>query len=90
MRRIRYPVACSLDGVIAEPDGGFDWIPPEPSFDFEAHLAQFDTQPAIVPVLLGDGLPLPPSPAARRRLSLVRHRVYPRGMVLLEYAVERR
>lgn len=43
MRRIRYQVACSLDGFIAGPDDDFDWIPPEPSFDFDAHFAQFDT-----------------------------------------------
>lgn len=43
MRRIRYQVACSLDGYIATAEDAFDWIIPEPSFDFEAHMAQFDT-----------------------------------------------
>jgi len=43
MRRIRYQVACSLDGFIATAEDAFDWITPEPSFDFEAHMAQFDT-----------------------------------------------
>ena len=43
MRRIRYQVACSLDGYIAGPNDEFDWITPEPSFDFEALYAQFDT-----------------------------------------------
>ncbi|MEX2530559.1 MAG: dihydrofolate reductase family protein [Gemmatimonadota bacterium] len=43
MRRIRYQVACSLDGFIAGPDDGFDWITPEPTFDFEVLFAQFDT-----------------------------------------------
>lgn len=42
MRRIRYQVACSLDGYIAGPNDQFDWITPEPSFDFEALYAQFD------------------------------------------------
>lgn len=42
-RRIRYQVACSLDGYIAGPDGDFGWITPEPAFDFEEHYAQFDT-----------------------------------------------
>ncbi|HEX2517169.1 MAG TPA: dihydrofolate reductase family protein, partial [Chloroflexota bacterium] len=45
-------------------------------------------EPAVVPVLLGGGVPLLPSPAARTRLSLSRHRVYPKsGIVLLEYTV---
>lgn len=170
MRRLRYQVACSLDGFIAGPNDDFDWITPEPSFDFDALYAQFDTllmgrrtyeavqgmadafrekqvvvvstslrpeehagieviaedleqrvrallarpgrdvwlygggrlfaellaldlvdtvEPAIIPILLGDGVPFLPSPAVRRRLTLARHEVYPSGMVLLEYDVAR-
>jgi dihydrofolate reductase len=170
MRRVRYQVACSVDGYIAGPDDDFDWIPPEPTFDFDALHAQFDTlvmgrrtyevvrgmiggfggkrivvasrtlrpaehpgvevvgdglearvrelragagldiwlygggalcaqllawdlvdtvEPAILPILLGDGVPLLPAPAVRRRLTLTGQRAYPGGMVLLEYAVER-
>ena len=41
---------------------------------------------AVIPVLLGDGLPLLPPTAQRARLKLLRHRVYPRtGTVSLEY-----
>ena len=41
---------------------------------------------AIIPVLLGGGLPLLPSPAERAKLKLVRHRVYSRsGTVSLDY-----
>lgn len=43
MRRIRYQVACSLDGYIAGPNGEVDWIPPEPDIDFQAFFDQFDT-----------------------------------------------
>lgn len=170
MRRIRYQVACSLDGFIAGPEDEVDWIPPEPSFDFEALYAQFDTllmgrrtfemvrgmgeslrgkevivasrslrqedhpgievvgdglehrirelrsepgldiwlygggtlfsqvlawdlvdtvEPAILPVLLGAGVPLMPPAAARHRLTLERHQAYPGGMMLLEYSVDR-
>lgn len=170
MRRVRYQVACSLDGFIAGPDDEFDWISPEPSFDFEALHAQFDTllmgrrtyeivraagesfrgkrvvvasrtlrpndhpeielvsedledrirelrtqpgrdiwlygggdlfsqvltwnlvdtvEPAIMPILLGDGIPFLPSPSVRRQLTLVAHRAYPGGMVLLEYEVQK-
>jgi dihydrofolate reductase len=43
---------------------------------------------AIIPVLLGDGLPLLPHPAQRRKLQLVKHRIYEKtGTVSLEYAV---
>jgi dihydrofolate reductase len=43
MRRLRYQVAMSLDGFIAGPNGEFDWIVPDPAFDFAALYAQFDT-----------------------------------------------
>ncbi len=47
-------------------------------------------EPAVVPVLLGEGIPMLPSPAARTRLSLRNHRLYPKsGIVLLEYTVGR-
>lgn len=169
MRRVRYQVACSLDGFIAGPNDEFDWIPPEPSFDFEALYAQFDVllmgrrtyeivraagerfrgkhvivasrslrqedhaevevvgeglearvrelraqpgrdiwlygggelfsqllawnlvdtvEPAVIPILLGDGMPLLASHGVHRRLALVGHRAYPGGMVLLEYTVQ--
>lgn len=168
MRRVRYQVACSLDGFIAGPDDDFDWIPPEPTFDFEALFAEFDVlvmgrrtwdvvrasgesfpgkhvvvasrtldaaahpdveivgdglrdriaelregsggdvwlygggdlfaqvlawdlvdtvELALMPILLGGGIPFLPGPAARHRLDLTGLRRYPSGMVLLEYAV---
>ncbi len=168
MRRVCYQVACSLDGYIAGPDDDFSWIPPEPTYDFAALYARFDTlimgrrtyeavrgmgqsfegkkiivasrtlgpddhpdvevvgaglearvrelrqgeggdiwlhgggalfaqllawglvdtvEPAILPILLGDGIPLLPAPAVRRRLTLTGHRAYPGGMILLEYDV---
>ena len=43
MRRIRYGVAMSLDGFIAGPNGEYDWIEPDPDFDFAELWAQFDT-----------------------------------------------
>jgi dihydrofolate reductase len=43
---------------------------------------------AIVPVLLGGGIPLLPSPAGRRKLKLRNRRVYEKsGIVALEYDV---
>ena len=169
MRRIRYQVACSLDGFIAGPNDDFDWIKPEPTYDFDALYAQFDTllmgrrtyelvrgmsgvfrdkrvivasrslkaeehpdveivsdglearvrdlraeegrdiwlfgggdlfaqmlswnlvdtvELAIIPILLGGGVPFLPSPAPRRSLTLTGTQAYPGGMVLLEYIVE--
>lgn len=42
---------------------------------------------AVIPVLLGGGLPLLPHPATRSTLRLVNHRIYPKtGTVSLEYA----
>jgi dihydrofolate reductase len=171
MRRLRYQVACSLDGYIAGPNGEIDWIVEEPAIDFDALFAQFDTlvmgrttyeevramgfgfqdkrvvvlsrtlrpedhpgveivasevearvralkeevsekdvwlfgggqvfgrlldaglvdtvEPAIIPVLLGGGTPFLPSPAARTALALRSHRVFPSGIVWLEYDVRR-
>lgn len=43
---------------------------------------------AIVPVLLGGGIPLLPPPAKRAKLNLTSHKVYEKtGIVSLEYAV---
>lgn len=43
---------------------------------------------AIIPVLLGGGIPFLPPPAARATLSLTGHRIYKTGIVSLEYAIE--
>ncbi|RUT35760.1 dihydrofolate reductase [Paenibacillus zeisoli] len=169
MRRLRYQVACSLDGFIAGLKDEFDWITPEPEFNFEELHAQFDTiimgrrtyeivsslgedfvgkqvivasrtlrqgdhssieivseglearvrelrsesgkdiwlyggsdlfsqllawnlvdtvEPAIIPILLGEGVPLFTLYEGRRNLVLSNHRVYSSGMVLLEYNVQ--
>jgi len=42
-RRLRFNAAVSLDGFIAGPNGEYDWITPDPSFDFAALVRQFDT-----------------------------------------------
>lgn len=43
MRRIRYQVACSLDGYIADREGTTGWIVNEPGIDFGELFDQFDT-----------------------------------------------
>jgi dihydrofolate reductase len=43
MRRVRYNCAASLDGFIADVDGGYGWIVDDTSIDFAALFAEFDT-----------------------------------------------
>jgi len=43
MRRVRYSVAMTLDGFIADPHGGYDWIIMDESIDFAAMFREFDT-----------------------------------------------
>lgn len=43
MRRLRYNVAMSLDGYIADDHDGFDWIPNDDTVDFAALFARVDT-----------------------------------------------
>ena len=43
---------------------------------------------AVLPILLGGGIPILPPPAPRKSLSLIRHRLYEKtGTLLLEYEV---
>jgi dihydrofolate reductase len=43
---------------------------------------------AVMPVLLGAGIPLLPSTGAQTKLRLTGHRVYKTGIVSLEYAID--
>jgi dihydrofolate reductase len=43
MRRLRYSVAATLDGFIADPNGGYDWIVMDEDIDFVSTFAEFDT-----------------------------------------------
>jgi dihydrofolate reductase len=50
---------------------------------------QVDTvEVAVIPVLLGEGIPLLGSPGTQAKLKLTGHRMYKTGIVSLEYAVE--
>jgi dihydrofolate reductase len=42
---------------------------------------------AVIPVLLGGGIPLLPPPARRVSLTLTGHKIYKTGIALMEYAV---
>ena len=65
MRPVRYNVAASLDGFIATPDGGYDWIPNDPAVDFGAIFAKVDTiligRRSFEAALRSDGAPWAPS-----------------------------
>ena len=41
-RRLRYGVAISLDGFIADTKGDYDWIVIDPAIDFDAMYREFD------------------------------------------------
>jgi dihydrofolate reductase len=168
MRKVRYSVAASLDGYIAGPNSEYDWIPNDPTIDFEGLYSSVDTyligrrtyqhtggmksekgkrvyvfsttmkpedcagatlvsdnaaelvsalrheqgdgdiwlfgggdlfrslleagqvdavEVAVVPVLLGGGIPLVTELADRAVLKLERTQVYPSGIVSLIYSV---
>ena len=44
---------------------------------------------AVMPVLLGGGIPLLQPPAVQTKLRLTSHKIYPSGIVGLVYAVEK-
>ncbi|HEY2155587.1 MAG TPA: dihydrofolate reductase family protein [Isosphaeraceae bacterium] len=44
---------------------------------------------AVIPILLGGGIPLLPPPSKSTRLELTESHVYPSGIVMLTYAVSR-
>ena len=44
---------------------------------------------AIIPVLLGGGIPLLPPPATSTRLKLTETKTYPSGIISLSYSVDR-
>lgn len=94
------PGDCPGATVSADPAGTVAALKREPGKDlwlfgggslFRSMLAEGlvdAVEVAVIPVLLGGGIPLLPAPADRARLRLTSHRVYRRtGTVRLEYAV---
>ena len=150
MRAVRFSCAMSLDGYIAAPDGGYDWIVMDPEIDFTELFAKYDAmlmgrksydaakggdyapdvtvsndpketikelkaapgkdiwlwgggelfrsllelklvdelEIALIPVLLGDGLPLLPTTKTRVSLVLKKEKHLKKtGTVMLNYDV---
>ena len=53
-----------------------------------AEAGMVDTvEVSVIPILLGDGVPLAPNLSTWINLSLVNHKVYSSGAVSLEYAI---
>ena len=170
MRRVCFSAAMSLDGYIADPNGGYDWIVMDPEIDFAEMFKGYDTvlmgrksydaakgaggygmpgpkayvfsktlkqadcpdatvsndpektvtalkkvkgkdiwlfgggelfksllelqlvdavEVAVIPVLLGDGLPLLPKSEKRAKLKLTNHKLFKKtGTLLLNYDVK--
>ena len=42
----------------------------------------------VIPVLLGEGIPLLPPPALQTKLKLTNHKIYKTGIVSLEYTIQ--
>jgi dihydrofolate reductase len=76
MRKLRYYVACSVDGFIAHEDGTWDGFLPEGEHvaDYLASLERFDA------VLMG---------RRQTALELVKSTAYGNGVVVLHYRVKR-
>jgi dihydrofolate reductase len=169
MRRLRYRVATSLDGLVSAPNGEVDWIVTDPEMNFAPIMSEFDTllvgrktfelmeragrattpgmntivfsstlrqtaypqvtivrtgekevitalrdetgrdiwlfggprlfsslanqglvdtvELAVMPVLLGNGVPLAPQLAKTTKPGLMSQRTYKSGIVMLEYAM---
>ncbi len=52
-------------------------------------LYQVDTvEVSVIPVILGEGIPLLPPPTQRTKLKLTSHKTYPSGIVSLAYEVQ--
>jgi dihydrofolate reductase len=54
------------------------------------NLGLVDTiEVAVIPVLLGGGIPLLPAPATQTKLELTAHKIYQTGIVSLEYSIQK-
>jgi dihydrofolate reductase len=102
LRQADYPAVSVIGGDPAEAVRSLKEKPKKPGKDIwlfgggemfrtllEAGVVD-SVEPAVVPVLLGEGIPMLPRPELRTKLTLSSHRVYAKsGIVLLEYTVKR-
>jgi dihydrofolate reductase len=97
LRQEDYPAVT----IVAEPEAVVTELRSKPGkdvwlfgggslFGSLAELRLVDTvEVAVIPVLLGEGVPLLPSPANRVTLKLIRHKLYSKtGIMSLQYEVQ--
>jgi dihydrofolate reductase len=97
LRQEDYPAVT----IVAEPEAVVTELRSKPGkdvwlfgggslFGSLAELRLVDTvEVAVIPVLLGEGVPLLPAPANRVKLKLIRHKLYAKtGIMSLQYEVQ--
>ena len=93
MAEVSLFIAASLDGFIADPEGGVGWLFTNEDYGYEAFFASDFARAGLIdevvlsihPVLLGGGAPLFEGPRPRQDLDLVDSRSYESGLVQLTY-----
>lgn len=98
LRQTDHPDVTIVDEVSAEALAAIQTAPGKDIWLFGGgslfrsflNLGLVDTlEVAVIPVLLGGGIPLVASPARQTKLALTSHRVYQTGIVSLEYAIQK-
>jgi dihydrofolate reductase len=86
-------IATSLDGYIAIPDGCVDWFyelvgGASAAASFRSAYLITEYFLSIMPVMLGDGIPLFSQTASKSNLALVNSDIFESGVVQLTYRVK--
>jgi hypothetical protein len=95
MRNVVLGLGISLDGYIARPNGAVDFLFMPSDYSMAPFFATMGRKTldvaldrlylGIVPVLLGEGIPLFPSGFPQRDFTLLENKTYSRGRIALTY-----